>query len=433
MAIKTYQAFTPPSPYEQERRKAEQMRRYAELLQEQAMAEEEPYTFQGIRAMPSPAAALGKLLKAYGSKKAYEKADEAEARKAGMEQQASQQIMGRLTGAESLFGRDKEGNVTSVYEPIEKQRAQIDADIERQRASGQLEEMRPTAQYTRDPMYAARIATTGAGAGAMKGNPMLAAMLQRSMEAPASEEFYAPTETADGLVQFGKRGGRRDTGLKAPVKTPEPTTTQRDYDFAKSQGYTGSFEDFRRSSAPSTVVNLDTKGSALGQELYLKKIDQLSGPATSANRIVNQVSAMDEATKRGTFTGAMAPNAVGAAQFLSSFGIDVNPEVLANTRAFQAASNQLVLDFMASNGGARGFTEKETAILQDAFPKIVDSPQARQKIASLLRNRAKKDVQDYNQAVETYKKTYPNSVIPYNKIEDANDRYEAWKRSQGIK
>jgi len=80
MAIKTYQAFTPPSPYEMERRKAEQMRRYAELLQEQAMAEDEPFTYQGFRAMPSPAAALGKLLKIYGSKKAGEKAEEAEQR-----------------------------------------------------------------------------------------------------------------------------------------------------------------------------------------------------------------------------------------------------------------------------------------------------------------------------------------------------------------
>ena len=80
MAIKTYQAFTPPSPYEMERRKAEQQRRYAELLQEQAMAEDEPFTYQGFRAMPSPAAALGKLLKAYGAKKASEKADEAEQR-----------------------------------------------------------------------------------------------------------------------------------------------------------------------------------------------------------------------------------------------------------------------------------------------------------------------------------------------------------------
>ena len=65
MAIKQYQAFREPSPYDRERQKAEQLRRYAELLQQQALApEDEPYTFQGIRAMPSPAAALGKMLQA---------------------------------------------------------------------------------------------------------------------------------------------------------------------------------------------------------------------------------------------------------------------------------------------------------------------------------------------------------------------------------
>jgi hypothetical protein len=78
MAIKSYEAFKPPSPYEQERRRAEQQRRYAELLQQQALAEEEPFTYQGIRAMPSPLTALTKMLQAYGSKKALEKAEEAE-------------------------------------------------------------------------------------------------------------------------------------------------------------------------------------------------------------------------------------------------------------------------------------------------------------------------------------------------------------------
>ena len=412
MAIKTYEAFKAPSPYEQERLRAERQRRYAELLEQQAMEPEGEFTYQGIRAMPSPAAALGKLLSAYQSKKAREKAEEAEARKTGMEEEASRQIMNRLIGGRPVT----DANTT----PDEFGLAEIATE----------------AKYTVSPELTAeamRMAMTPQGVGAMRGNPMLAAALQKSMEAPAAEEFYAPTETEGGLVQFGKRGGRRETGYKPPLKETEATTMQRDYKFAVDQGYTGTFEQFRRANAPSTVVNLDTKGNQLGQELFLKKIDSLSGPATNANRIVNQVAAMEEATKKGTFTGSMAPNAVGAAQFLSSFGIDVKPDILANSRAFQAASNQLVLDFMASNGGARGFTEKETAILQDAFPKIVDSPQARQQIASLLRNRAKKDVDDYNSAVNTYRKTYPSSVIPYNPIEDADDRYERWKRSQGVK
>lgn len=416
MAIKTYEAFKAPSPYEQERLRAERQRRYAELLEQQAMEPEGEFTYQGIRAMPSPAAVLGKLLTAYQSKKAREKAEEAEARKTGMEEQAAEQIMGRLMGG----------------------RPMSDANIAPDESG--LAEVAIESQYTRSPEDAMQRAMTPQGVAAVRGNPMLAAALQRSMETPTAEEFYAPTETKDGLVQFGKRGGKRETGYTVPPKATTPTElsrliTERDtlppndpqrstYDAAIRKATT---------STPAAVVNLDTKGSQLGQELYIKKIDALSTPATNANRIINQVGAMEDATKKGTFTGAMAPNAVGAAQFLSSFGIDVKPDILANSRTFQAASNQLVLDFMASNGGARGFTEKETAILQDAFPKIVDSPQARQQIATLLRNRAKKDVTDYNQAVETYRKSFPNSPIPYNPIEDMDDRYERWKRSQGVK
>ena len=178
-------------------------------------------------------------------------------------------------------------------------------------------------------------------------------------------------------------------------------------------------------------IDLGDKGSLLGQELYLKKIDSLEAPARNAGRILNQVNAMDKATQKGTFTGSMAPTATGAAQFLDSFGIKVQPEVLANTRAFQAASNQLVLDFMAANGGARGFTEKETAILQDAFPKIIDSPQARQQIADLLRNRALQDVEDYNFAIGEFGKTFPSVVTPYKPIDNEEIRYQRWRRSQG--
>jgi len=176
--LKTYQAFTPPSPYEMERRKAEQMRRYAELLQEQAMAEDEPYTYQGIRAMPSPAAALGKLLKAYGAKKASEKAEEAESRKAGMEQQASQQIMGRLFGGAPMSQAD-----TTPDE------------------SG-LAEVAVQSQYRQDPIDAMRFASTPQGAAAVKGNPMLAAMLQRSMETPKET---APMVTG-GMYRDPKTG-----------------------------------------------------------------------------------------------------------------------------------------------------------------------------------------------------------------------------------
>ena len=207
MAIKTYEAFKAPSPYEQERLKAERLRRYAELLEQQAMEPEGEFTYQGIRAMPSPAAALGKLLSAYQGKKAREKAEEAEARKTGMEEQAAGQIMGRLMG-----GRPMTDANTIPDE------------------SG-LAEVAIESQYRALPEDAMQRAMTPQGVGAVRGNPMLAAALQRSMEAPAAEEFYAPIATDKGFVQFGKRGKERVTGYQAPKGAPEavtPTTIIKD-------------------------------------------------------------------------------------------------------------------------------------------------------------------------------------------------------------
>lgn len=219
MAIKQYQAFREPSPYDRERQKAEQLRRYAELLQQQALApEDEPYTFQGIRAMPSPAAALGKLLQAYGAKKVGEKAEEAEARKMGMEQEAASQIAGRLMG-----GRTP-GTLADLQEVTPAGKigpASLD----------DLTEVQIGSQYTRSPEDAMRVAMTPQGLGAVRGNPMLAAALQQSMETPAPEEFGTePFISAEGeYVLPGKRGTLKKTGIKAPAEKPaEMTPYQRE-------------------------------------------------------------------------------------------------------------------------------------------------------------------------------------------------------------
>jgi hypothetical protein len=415
MAIKTYQAFTPPSPYEMERRKAEQQRRYAELLQEQVMAEDEPYTYQGIRAMPSPAAALGKLLKAYGAKKASEKADEAEARKAGMEQQASQQIMGRLFGGAPLSMAD-----TTPDE------------------SG-LAEVAVQSQYRQDPTDAMRFASTPQGAAAVKGNPMLAAMLQRQMEAPASEEYYAPTETADGkLVQFGRGGGKRETGYVAPSKPVAGSSlskliAERDALPPNSpllKTYNDAIAKETTASAP-VRIDLGDKGSAIGQEIFLKDIGEMRPRAYAATNIIRAVNNLDRLTQKGTYTGSLAPNAVGAGQFLNSIGIKIDPKTLQNTEAFSAQVSDLVMSAQAALGGARGFTKEETAILMQMFPQIINSPEARVTIGNIIRNKQLEVIDEYDSLINDYKETYKDSRIPYKPIDDEEVRYQRWKRSQG--
>lgn len=226
MAIKTYEAFKAPSPYEQERLRAERQRRYAELLEQQAMEPEGEFTYQGIRAMPSPAAALGKLLSAYQSKKAREKAEEAEARKTGMEEEASRQIMNRLIGGRPVT----DANTT----PDEFGLAEIATE----------------AKYTVSPELTAeamRMAMTPQGVGAVRGNPMLAAALQKSMEAEKTPK------SPYGSIDPGKFTNESLQQFDASVRAGKP-----DYTVLKSREYS--------EMTPQQIADLAVKVGQFGIE-----------------------------------------------------------------------------------------------------------------------------------------------------------------------
>lgn len=79
--IRTVPTFRAPSAYEEEMMRAQRQQQLAEMLRQQAFTpDEEPYTFQGFRATPSPTNALARVLSAYTSKKLGEKAEEAESK-----------------------------------------------------------------------------------------------------------------------------------------------------------------------------------------------------------------------------------------------------------------------------------------------------------------------------------------------------------------
>jgi hypothetical protein len=120
-----------------------------------------------------------------------------------MEQQASQQIMGRLFGGAPMSQAD-----TTPDE------------------SG-LAEVAVQSKYRQDPTDAMRFAATPQGVGAMKGNPMLAAMLQRSIEAPKEAEYGTTPQYDDqGRAYVVNNAGnvRYLKDVKAPAAAPAAVT-----------------------------------------------------------------------------------------------------------------------------------------------------------------------------------------------------------------
>lgn len=153
MAVEFFRTF---SDYDRQAAEARRRRAMADLLAQQVV---EP-TDYGRGPIPS-AAPLVQGLQAFLAARAAKKAGEAEEGVKATEARTGEQIAGRLTGG---------APVRDIAPPDE---------------SG-LDEVAVTSQYKASPEDAFRLALSPAGAAATRGNPMLAAMLARSMEKPAS-------------------------------------------------------------------------------------------------------------------------------------------------------------------------------------------------------------------------------------------------------
>lgn len=404
--------FRMPSEYERAAMEAKRRRRMAEMLAQQAY---NPMEFRGA---PIPTAApLVQGLQAFLTARQLRKGEEAEKEAKAIESEYAQRLAGRMGGMSEL----------PDYGTPEQQAARIDAEEAAQRASGQLQEVTPTAQYRYNPQEAMQMASTEVGTAALKNRPFMAARLAKMLEKPDSEEFYAPTETEKGLVQFGKRGGKKETGYKKPTEVKPPTT----HGNLQWNAETKTWEQIPGYKPPPGVtVDLGKKGNEQWQGAIIDEIVKARPKANAANNIIQAVDRMDDLTSKGTYTGTLAPGAIGASQFLNSFGLNVDPNTLSNSRAFEAAVNDLVLTVQSALGGARGFTKEETAILMNAFPSIVDNPQSRKVIGDLIRKKQRDVISEYNSLIGDYEEAFPETRSPYKRIETEDERYQRWKNSQ---
>lgn len=174
-----------------------------------------------------------------------------------------------------------------------------------------------------------------------------------------------------------------------------------------------------RAEATSPKVSLTTTEAAdkalVGQ--IAKQLPEQRQQAMDAARVNTMLDDILKLNKEKTFVGMLAPGSIGASQFLTSLGVNVAPSMLANTREFQAATNLLVLDFMGAMGGAKGFSKEESAILYDAFPKIIDDAQSRARIVQMLKRRNDRLIADYNENLNSWNQFQRTGRLEFSPIQ----------------
>ena len=287
MALEYYQAFREPSPYEQERLKAERLRRYAELLEQQGGEPEGEFTYQGIRAMPSPAAALGKMLQAYQSKKAREKAEEAEAKSRQADIEGYESLQRELAPRQQVAAPTTPEIAASVGMPQISEEGAVSYQPGQQ-APMRTEMVSPSVRERDDMLM--RAMATGTPTAQRYAQLMLSRQPQVSIEAimeasPESRKKYQ--ETGDPFA------------LAKPAKAPEFPSDVQSYQFYVQQELNSgrtpkTFEEYKASQRPTTNIqmpptarDLQKDESGLRDQLQsrLKEMDW-AGTQSAMQRIV---------------------------------------------------------------------------------------------------------------------------------------------------
>ncbi len=234
--------------------------------------------------------------------------------------------------------------------------------------------------------------------------------------APVVNEVDDTYRKIDQLYAIGE--DKLAKSLEERVKNKLPPTAVQEYEYAKKNGYTGSFQDFKVLQAPKTTntvnvpVSLSTEkkygekfaGNVADDDLDLlktaRKAPQL---ATSANQIIDLVN------KGNVFTGPVADVKLNIARALNVVGAN-NQEKIANTEALIAATGQSTLDAIkgAGLGTGQGFTDKDLKFLQGiAGGTIQLTPQTLTRLATLQHQTATRSAEAWN----TRAKQIPKSAI----------------------
>lgn len=254
---------------------AQRQQKLADLLRQQAAQPDQQYAYQGIQAMPSYAAGLADILSAYGAKRAERKAEEAqkEAKRLGREEfkdYLSAFEPERATTPVEMATAPRELQQRMELKPQNLDLGQIaqgmgTPTISEQGAmgytppTGKLPSARPMEFTTGALTPAQRRAKILEGMGS--DNPMVQAVAQAEYSKPSmlgKIGDVAPDKfTPASLAQYQATG---NAAVLVPVeKESKAPTAVQEYEYARGQGYKGSFRDFQneraRAGASSTVVS----------------------------------------------------------------------------------------------------------------------------------------------------------------------------------
>jgi len=284
--VRYVSTFRAPTEYELEVERARRQKALAE-----ALAQQEYVPLEGETAPIPRAAPLVKALQSYMTARAGRKAAEAEAEAKGMETRAGEQIAGRVFGGAPV------------------------RDVDTTPDESGLAEVAIQSQYRQSPQDALRMASTPQGAAALRGNPALAAALQKSMETPAGDfgTNVEYDESGNAYVVNKRTGQKQYTGAKKPEEAAKPVTRIGSEDLGdrvRTYFSDGSSKDTPKGLAPTAPKEEKPQTASEGER---KDAYNLGRIVTAANQIQSAIKTEPQSVRPGLGEAAigMLPFGIG--------------------------------------------------------------------------------------------------------------------------
>lgn len=211
------------------------------------------------------------------------------------------------------------------------------------------------------------------------------------VEALLGQKLKAPEPKKYGF-QSGKDGSifrtDPDTGAVEQVyggKADLPTDVQ-EYEYARSQGYKGSFADFQveQKRAGASQVNIDQKAeSAFDKKLAEKEAETYSSMSTEGMNAKADIGIIDELD---TLLQGQGGAVTGLKGWAASKGIDVGEA----TDDLQAA-NSLIKKLVPTQRqpGSGSMSDRDVELFTQSLPSLWNKPGGNAKIISVMRGLAK--------------------------------------------
>ena len=191
--------------------------------------------------------------------------------------------------------------------------------------------------------------------------------------------------------------------LAGTLEKPEASPADvKAYEYARGQGFTGSFFDFKRQLAEagraqgSTVVVPPQEKAEKGARGRML-VDQYQTIATSAQVAAKALPALETQERvldAGFRTGFGAEAQTTAARVLSALGVENAKEYAKNSEGFSAAASQAVLQRQLEQKGVQ--TEADAQRISQTGAQLGNTPEGNKFIISVARAQFNRDIAQRN-------------------------------------